>query len=360
MDSPYAYHLAWFQRGRYWTGIERDVRLPELAVVRGEYRTPMPGRIGTVFAGAFAPEGSAGAGFVFPFRLPFERTEYYIAADARWQTEFQTVEAETGFFESVHTKPLFSLRRGHRHTELWGSAVHGPAFPEVEGSPSQWVYRHAGGGEESLAGVELAQDSDGIAVSVPVYNDFSEDHEGFSREDSGRTALYVNGELLGEFERSGLGDFGVPDAEATYRLEISGVRPSFAEVSTEVSATWTFRSAHVPDATFTPLPVMAIRFGPALDEHNAARAGRAFALPVWVQRQAGPPAAGLRDLDLDVSYDEGATWQPVPLTRAGDRWLAKLLHPATAGSVSLRAEASDRAGNSVQQTIIRAYRLSPP
>jgi hypothetical protein len=68
--------------------------------------------------------------------------------------------------------------------------------------------------------------------------------------------------------------------------------------------------------------------------------------------------AVMRDLDLDLD-DEGATWQRVPLARAGDRWRAKLF-PATAGSVSLRAEASDVAGNSVRQTILRAYRLSPP
>ena len=356
MDSPYAYHLAWFKRGRYWTGFDRDVRQRDLAVVEGEYRTPMPGRIGTVFAGAFAPEGSAGAGFVFPFRLPFERTEYYIAEDVLWQTEFQTVEPQSGVFETVHTKPLFSLRPRQKTEEVWGRAVFGPAFPEVEGSPSQWVYRHPSEAP-SLTEVEPAQDSDAIAVSVPVYNDFSEDHEGFSREDTGRTALYLDGELIGESDRSGSGDFGVPDAESEYRLEISGARPSFAEVSTEVSATWTFRSGHVPDAEFTPLPVMAIRFGPTLDEHNAARAGRAFVLPVSVQRQTGAPTARVRDLDLEVSYDDGDTWRRPLLVKAGNRWFALLFHPANATFVSLRAAATDSAGNSVRQTILHAYRL---
>jgi subtilisin family serine protease len=356
MDSPYAYHLAWFERGRYWTGFDRDVRRRDLAVVHGEYRTPMPDRIGTVFAGAFAPEGSAGAGFVFPFRLPFERTEYYIATDALWQTEFQTIEPESGVFETVHTKPLYALRPGQQSTEIWGRAVYGPAFPEVEGSPSQWVYRHLGGGS-SDSSFGTAQDTDGIAVSVPLYNDFSEDHEGFSREDSGRTTLYLDGELIGETDRSGLGDFGVPDADGEYRLEVSGARSSFAELSTEISATWTFRSVHVPDAEFTPLPVMAIRFGPTLDEDNATRAGRPFLLPVSVQRQAGTPAAKVRDLDLDVSYDDGATWKPVKLVQAGDGWLALLNHPAQPGFVSLRAAATDSGGSSVQETILRAYRL---
>ena len=359
MDSPYAYHLAWFQRGRYFTGFERDVRERDLATVRGAYRTPMPGRIGQVIAGAFPPDGDiGGSAFVFPFRLPFERTEYYIAADARWQTEFQTVHPDTGVFETVHLKPLFTLRAGRTSVEEWGNAVYGPAFPEVEGSPSQWLYRHHGGGS-SESSIELAQDSDGITVSVPVYNDFSEDHEGFSREDSGRTALYFDGDLIGESDRSGLGDFGVPDAEGAYRLEVSGVRPSFAELSTEVSATWTFRSRHIPDAEFSPLPVMGIRFGPKLDEHNAARAGRPFLLPVWVQRQAGAPAGKVRDLDLEVSYDDGATWRTVLVIRSGNRGLALLFHPKDGDFVSLRAAATDSAGNSVRQTILRAYRLKP-
>ena len=358
-DSPYAYHLAWFQRGRYWTGFDREVRRSDLAVVQGEYRTPMPGRMGQVFAGAFPPEGGiGGSAFGFQFQLPFERTEYYLADDTRWQTEFQTVEPESGVFETSHVKPLFRLQRARHTTEVWGRAVYGPAFPDVEASPSQWVYRHPGD-ISSIAGFQTAEDSDAIAVSVPVYNDFSDDHEGFSREDTGRTSLFLNGELIGETERAGLGEFGVPDADGEYRLEVSGARPSYAEVSTEVNATWTFRSAHVPDVEFTPLPVMAVRFGPTLDEDNTARAGRAFVLPIWVQRQARTAPAAVTDLDLEVSYDDGATWRSVPVTLAGNVGQAVLQHPASASFVSLRAAASDSAGDSVRQTILRAYRLRP-
>ena len=102
---------------------------------------------------------------------------------------------------------------------------------------------------------------------------------------------------------------------------------------------------------------MAIRFGPKLDEDNAARAGRLFLLPVWVQRQTGAPAAKVSDLDLEVSYDDGATWRPVLVVRAGNRGLALLFHPKQGDFVSLRAAATDSAGNSVKQTILHAYRL---
>lgn len=59
-----------------------------------------------------------------------------------------------------------------------------------------------------------------------------------------------------------------------------------------------------------------------------------------------------RHLTVDVSYDEGRTWQRA--TTHGDRIV--LTHPEDARSVSLRASATDR-GATVEQTIIRAYLL---
>jgi hypothetical protein len=58
-----------------------------------------------------------------------------------------------------------------------------------------------------------------------------------------------------------------------------------------------------------------------------------------------------------VSYDDGETWQPAPVLRAGQQRQALLQHPADARHVSLRATATDSAGGSAEVTIIRAYRL---
>jgi hypothetical protein len=46
-----------------------------------------------------------------------------------------------------------------------------------------------------------------------------------------------------------------------------------------------------------------------------------------------------------------------PLVRTGDHWVARLFHPADADFVSLRAAATNGAGNRVEETILRAYRL---
>jgi hypothetical protein len=56
-----------------------------------------------------------------------------------------------------------------------------------------------------------------------------------------------------------------------------------------------------------------------------------------------------------VSYDDGQTWRNALCVRVGDRGVAILRPPAAGGFVSLQASAADAAGNSVEQTIVRAY-----
>jgi hypothetical protein len=81
-------------------------------------------------------------------------------------------------------------------------------------------------------------------------------------------------------------------------------------------------------------------------------------VPVIVQAQAGSAATRNRSLRVEVSYDDGRTWQPVELRRGPGGTRAILAHPRGAGFVSLRAKAADSAGNTVEQTIIRAYRIA--
>jgi hypothetical protein len=101
-----------------------------------------------------------------------------------------------------------------------------------------------------------------------------------------------------------------------------------------------------------------VKFTPVLNAGNQAPAGW-FTMPVTVQRQSGAPAATARSLKVDVSYDDGATWKPALVTRAGDHWLVRVNQPAS-GYVSLHAVAVDSAGNTVDQTVIHAYALTRP
>ncbi|HEY2674554.1 MAG TPA: hypothetical protein VGJ07_29820 [Rugosimonospora sp.] len=102
---------------------------------------------------------------------------------------------------------------------------------------------------------------------------------------------------------------------------------------------------------------MAVRFTPTLDAHNKAPAGR-FTIPVSVAHQPGSASAPVRQIHVAVSYDDGTTWQPAPLHPDGAGWTATVTHPTGGGFVSLKTDATDSAGNTVEQTIIHAYSLT--
>ncbi len=60
---------------------------------------------------------------------------------------------------------------------------------------------------------------------------------------------------------------------------------------------------------------------------------------------------------MQVSFDDGGTWSPAPLTGTGERRTVTVTNPA-GGTVSLRATATDSSGSKVRQTIIAAYQVA--
>jgi hypothetical protein len=125
-------------------------------------------------------------------------------------------------------------------------------------------------------------------------------------------------------------------------------------LSTSISAAWTFRSAEAGE-TPVRLPLSTVRFSPRVDDNNVAPAGRAFAIPVTVERTTGSAAKANRTLTVEFSTDDGRTWQPATVRGTGDHRTAQVTNPAGAGFVSLRANATDAAGNTAAVTVLRAY-----
>jgi hypothetical protein len=73
---------------------------------------------------------------------------------------------------------------------------------------------------------------------------------------------------------------------------------------------------------------------------------------VTVAHQPGSRPSWARTVSVEISFDEGKTWQRVSIH--GDRIE---LPAAAAGFASLRASARDNDGNSVTETITRAYAI---
>jgi hypothetical protein len=242
--------------------------------------------------------------------------------------------------ETVLTGGPVDHAAGQSYVEDWNTAVFGPGFPPD--------------------GQFATRSGDTLTMQLPLFSDAGLDRAGVSAVDSGRTVLYRGSEKVGETTQPGLGQFDVPAASSSYRLEASARRSGVSDLSTQVTCVWTFTSARPPEDDpkgkgkgGTGLPLMAVRFTPPdLDRENTVRAD-AVRIPVTVQRQAGAPEATLSALTVEVSVDDGRTWQAAATTSDS----VTVTHPRGTRFVSLRANATDSAGNTVTQTILRAYRV---
>ncbi|GIJ26061.1 serine protease [Micromonospora qiuiae] len=340
-NSPYFYALAERVQGRMPNGLTKHYRSRDLATVTQTFRAGPPGTLAERTAyPVFEPDLGAWAA-VLHVALPGQRVEYYNTGEMRYATDLwigtPTEEPWLDTVAVLMSEPT-GYRPGRHYRDTWNGAPYGPSFPA-----RQWP------------GQGLTRQGDLIVVDLPLHSD-AEGHAGGSITDTARTALYRNGKLVDELPYQGGGDFEVPPGAASYRLETSAKR-SFTDLSTEVAATWTFRSRHVRGDEFVPLPASAIRFTPKLDAQHSASAGRSFVIPVTVERQPGAPAARTASLTVEVSYDGGRKWQRARVQKSGNGWQATVQHPRAAGHVSLRASATDTAGNTVTQRIIQAYRL---
>lgn len=244
-----------------------------------------------------------------------------------------TEASNEGGLTSVTANSYNDYEPGRTYREVWNKGVFGPALPP------RFLFDGA------------TRTGDTMLIDVPLYGDGA-GRAGDSLTETFAATLLRNGTKIGETDQPRFQSFDVPAGDARYRLELRADRGPQFELSTRTQIAWEFRSNHVNGTTPAPLPLWTIRFAPKLDRHNTVPANQTIAVPVIATPQPGSPAGQLANLTVEVSYDDGTTWTRAPV-RSGQ---ARVNHPQGEGFISLRANATDNAGNAVEQTIIRAYR----
>ncbi|ANZ43364.1 hypothetical protein BBK82_38160 [Lentzea guizhouensis] len=324
--SPYQFHSQAAGEDRLPAAIRHSDRERDMAEVDATLKARIPGSTGSRNGGVDGP-------------LPFKLTEFYTpgVAWSRWMTEQVDPSAPPNFVDDASPK---TFRRGAKSTEQWNTAVFGPAFPAV---PAE------------REGAWAGRVRDLLFVNAQVFADGTGEHTTFDfGRSTGGTRLTANGQVVAESSEPGRLSTPVPAAKSTYQLHTEATR---APLSSKVTADWTFTSESVAGDRVKVLPLLAVRFKPSLDDHNRARAGSVLTIPVTVQRNgANADVTDVRTPQVQVSYDEGKTWQRTVVFKSGQRWLLTLPHPKNATSVSFKAKVSDAHG-SVEQTIIQAYTL---
>ncbi|MFJ8578393.1 S8 family peptidase [Micromonospora sp. NPDC093277] len=335
-DTPYVYNVGWHSESGLLEGLVKHLRPTDFATVRASHAAVVPGSTGVKLF-AFAPrDADSSWSLAWETPLPSTHTEFY-ASDAPWHNVLVVEGPAEGddWPETLSTHAaLATYRAGRTYQEQWNKGVFGPSVaPFYPGN------------------VPAGREGDLMYISPGLLGD-GQGRAGFGQITSGHGALYRNGELIAESDQEpGLYAEDVAPGAATFRFDGSLERDS--RLTTKLSISWTFRSAHADKPT--ALPLTAVSFAPLLDDHNVGKAGSVSVYPMTITQTEG--SGQVNKLTVQVSYDDGKTWKTVPVLKHGGSWQVQVTHPKARGFVSLKASGADAKGNTFDQTIIRAYEL---
>ena len=195
----------------------------------------------------------------------------------------------------------------------------------------------------------------GISAYIQGFGDAGAAHSGGSGMMQ-RISFYQGDKQLVQFE--GWPELFVGELapeKLPYRLVVeTETNPDYSPYSTSTRTDWRFLSGAAEDVQAIPL----VQLDYETDVDLAGRATRRTDLaitPVVVGSTAAKD--GVSSLGLEVSYDDGRTWQRQNLKERKGVWTASLNAPNRADFVSVRVTAAQRNGGGVTQTVTRAFGL---
>ncbi|MEU4091739.1 S8 family serine peptidase [Streptomyces sp. NPDC026673] len=289
------------------------------------------------------------------------RTEYVTSGDTQWMhyVNFMTAEyADYPMTSGLRDAPR-TFGAGEKVKEEWYKAVVRPSIPRGWSRPS-------------------VRNGDALRLAIPEFTDASHwgrkqapspwgvrtpgtmDIPTYPHGDTVAAVLYRDGKKVSE-AAGAWGNFHVPAGEADYRLDLTTERKTeYWQTGTKTATSWTFRSDTA--AKDVLLPLLQVDYGVPADLRNTVKGGKRHDLDLTVRHQDGLAAPAGTKLEVEVSFDDGKTWKGQVRTkdRGHNRFTATIERPGDhrqGAYVTLRVTASDKAGNTVRQTVERAYLL---
>ncbi|MFE7584748.1 S8 family serine peptidase [Streptomyces gardneri] len=337
--SPYAYNLAFPETGAIRDDKEYRVRDRELGRTDSTYGSAGIATDFIDFPAARRPDGvRVGFGSLETVPAPGARTEYYSAGDTQWEP---MVGSSFPFGEiMVGTPHVYTP--GEKRTENWYDGVIAPTAPrDAAGKPVLVAERQG-----NLIGFADAMWGDNTHHAVPG-----------SFGDIGNVSLSRDGEVLGTSSWP-FGVFEVPAEAGTYTLEQNTMKigSKVWARSTSVNSVWKFTSKLDESVYSQGIPILFPRYDLPEDGLKTLAATDGQQIGLTATGHAGYTPAALTSAKLSYSYDGGTTWTEARVSQQGGQWTATVNHAGASGEpVTLRTELTDANGNSVTQTVVRAY-----
>ncbi|MEU4480475.1 S8 family serine peptidase [Micromonospora sp. NPDC023966] len=268
------------------------------------------------------------------------RQEFVSAGDSWWQQRVmhQLGWSDWGPLTGGLTEQPRRYAADDRVSETWHAPVVRPAVPAGATAPTRT------GDTLNLRVAEFV-DADGHYGAA-----------GFSEEqDTVQARLSRDGQQIVDLS-GGWAPVPTTPGPARYRLDVTTERSSAEwRFATRTETAWEFTSARPDGDAARPLPLLQVDYRVPADLHGEVAAGRPHRLELTLRQPAGLPAPTGGEVRVEVSFDGGKTWRAVPVHGSGTGFAAVV--PAGHGAVSLRTHARDRAGNTVEQTVLDAYGL---
>lgn len=347
--TPYSYDLKYqFDHLRL---PDSQVRNRDLETVDARYHSDVPGSVGI----AGTNNGSqkfASAYDTTKFATPHTRVEYQTPSTPSTPSGIDPVHRYR--FHVAGGQTVYEDNRrehvgGARVTEDYGSVpvAQGPIdYPAMEATVSlpgrttrlmprgNELYRAPGG---QVFGWPNTRDAARVIHDGQVLCDWPERPTGYSCD--------------------------APMGAGRYRYE-TDVEQNVRAFMTAVHTAWDFNvKFDGPVDSTENVPMVDLRYDVGVDLTNAVTAGKPYTATFIPGYQPGNTGQrGPFTVQAWVSDDDGATWQSagVEHTRKDEGAEFFLRAPRNAEFVTLRVKATDVAGNSIDQTITRAWKVSEP
>ncbi|WP_052762701.1 S8 family peptidase [Jiangella alkaliphila] len=358
-SSPFVYDLVHTERGRIPAELSYVAATDDLAAVERDLGVQLSGSLSEM-SWPYDGDDEFSATMSIPVPVaPAARTDYYVADPGTlWQHGLATPQdAYGGQWPVPFVTPLrllSPLRPAGDPSAGEHSWLRQPLVPGFNG-----------GKPMTRLGDQLIIPTAGYVDAAGNFGEAWAD--GFGAGYSALFQVWHGDELLGEASGIQLpsGTIALPPGEETYRIDYSiENRTPWAALSTQSRTSWTFVSATTAaDGPPAVVPLLTLDHDFGADLGNRLPGPRDRNGPNEITVDVGHLAGAdprITGLTVDVSYDDGASWQPLRVRRSGDMFAAHLPSRPPRGHtgfVSFRFGAADAAGNRIDQEIIRAAAL---
>ncbi|MET7333156.1 S8 family serine peptidase [Nonomuraea sp. NPDC005650] len=334
--SPFLYDLSYIVKDKMPADTVFETGPKDLATITARYRADVPGTVYRV--DGIAPNHLIKA--VTKVAAPFTRTEYVSPGLRR-----QFVSLTSGLYEQGRRE----YAAGDRVTEDYFSAPIAPGPTGTGPSLTAQAYPQWGYGYLSFN-----------LYTLRIGNGYHY----LPQQAQSNIRFLKDGNVLCERPYISSCTLETP-TPGRYRIELETTQ-SIRPLSTSSRTAWEFAArldgqGSDEDEEGEVLPMVDVRYDVGLDSDNTVRAGAEYPIRLLPGHQPGYGGGlGRFTVRAWVSGDDGATWTDLGSrkVRGGATAGYEARAPRDGAFVTLRVQATDAAGNSIDQTVTRAWKVA--